>query len=457
MITPKTNKVLNVFDVIIMTMTANFGIRWIAVAAGIGPSSIFLWLFGALIFFLPLSIITAQLSRAYPDAGGMYAWVRNALGDKHGFTVAWLYWVTNIFYYPAILIFLASNLAFAIGRPELATDPKYIMTTALIGFWLIVAISSFGLKASKYFVGIGGILGLFFPMLLLIIFGVIAYFKWGSATDFSPSQFIPGGGVTSNLPSLTMIMFAMAGVEVIATFSNRVKNPRRDLYLGLLGGSAGIFVLYVVGTLMMNVFATPETLSKTSGIIQAFQIVDVKFHVAWLSRLIASALAVAELAAIIVWLLAPIIMFFECTPRGVLPNWMHKSNADGTPINAILFQGVLVSIVIMVTSLLPNINAMYQVLVLMSTILFFIPYFYLAIAYIFSLHHLKMNKTLGVFMASGVLISIALGIIVSFVPSSDLKTMHDIVFYESELVLGPVLFIGLGWLLYRFRKITTNK
>lgn len=451
MITTNTNKVLNIFDVIIMTMTANFGIRWIAVAAGIGPSSVFLWLFGALIFFLPLSLITAQLSRAYPDAGGLYAWVRNALGDKHGFTVAWLYWVTNIFFYPAILIFLASNLAFAIGRPELATDPKYIMTAALIGFWVIVVISLFGLKASKYFVSMGGIFGLFFPMFLLIGFGVIAYFKWGSATDFSAHQFIPGGSIASNLPSLTMIMFAMAGVEVIATFANRVKNPRRDLYFGLLCGSAAIFVLYVIGSLMMNVFATPETLSKTSGLIQAFQVVDGKFNIAWLSRTIAAALVFAELGAIVVWLLAPVIMFFECTPRGVLPNWMHNTNKDGTPVNAILFQGVLVSLVILVTSLLPNINAMYQVLVLMSTILFFIPYLYLAVAYVIALPHLAMNKYVGILIACGVFFSILLGIAVSFVPSSDLQTTHDVVFYESELVLGPVIFICLGWWLYRFR------
>lgn len=452
MITVNNKKVLNIFDVIIMTMTANFGIRWIAVAAGIGPSSLFLWLFGALIFFLPLSIMTAQLSRAYPDAGGLYAWVRNAMGAKHGFTVAWLYWVTNIFYYPAILIFLASNFAFAIGRPELATDTHYIMTTALIGFWLIVFISLFGLKASKYFIGFGGLFGLFFPMLLLIGFGVIAYLKWGSATNFSAHQFIPGGGLIHNLPSLTMIMFAMAGVEVIATFANRVKNPKRDLYFGLLGGSAAIFVLYVIGTLMMNVFATPETLSKTSGLIQAFQIIDSKFNVAWLSRTIAAALVFAELAAVVVWLLAPVIMFFECTPRGILPNWMHKTNKEGTPINAILFQGALVSLVIMVTSILPNINAMYQVLVLMSTILYFIPYLYLAITYARSLTHLKMNKVLGNIIACGVFISIAFGLIVSVIPSSDLQSLHDVINYEVELIMGPLLFLCGGWLLYRFRR-----
>lgn len=445
------SKVLNFVDVIIMTVTANFGIRWIAVAAGIGPSSIFLWLFGATLFFLPLSIITAQMSRAYPEEGGLYAWVRRAMGEKHGFTVAWIYWVNNIFYYPAVLIFLAANLAYAIGRPDLASEPNYVMTTAIIGFWVMIAISLFGLKVSKYFVNLGG-LGLLVPMILLAVFGVLAYCKFGSATNFSVEGFVPGGGITNNLPSLTMIMFAMAGVEVIATFANRVKNPRRDLYIGLLCGSAATFALYVLGTFMMNIIAAPEMLQKTSGLLQTFGIIEQKFNIAWMTRVIATGLVFAELAALVVWLLAPVIMFFECTPRGILPDWMHKTDNRGTPTNAILFQGVLVSLVILVTSLLPNVNAMYQVLVLMTTILYFIPYLFLAVTYLRSLAHLNMRQWVGYCMAAGVFISIILGIAVSFIPSSDLKTTRDVWFYEAELILGPLLIIGIGWLLYRFRK-----
>lgn len=452
MLPENNNKVLSFFDIIVMTVASNFGIRWIAVAAGIGPSSIFLWLFGATLFFLPLSIIIAQLSRAFPEEGGLYAWVRRAMGEKHGFTVAWIYWVNNIFYYPAVLIFLAANLAYAIGRPELASDPTYVMITALIGFWLIVFIALFGLKASKYFVNFGGLAGLFLPMILLTIFGVLAYCKFGSATNFSADNFVPGGGISNNLPSLTMIMFSMAGAEVIATFANRVKNPRRDLYIGILCGSAVMFILYVLGTFMMNIIAAPETLQKTSGLLQTFGIIDQKFNIAWLARLIAAGLVFAELGAIVVWLLAPVIMFFECTPRGILPNWMHKTDKKGTPINAILFQGLLVSLVIVVTSLLPNVNAMYQVLVLMTTILYFIPYLFLAVTYIRSLVHLNMRQWIGYCMAAGVFISIILGIAVSFIPSSDLKTTHDIWYYEAELILGPLLIIGIGWLLYRFRK-----
>lgn len=447
-------KVLSIIDVLLMTVTANFGIRWIAVAAGIGPSSLFLWLFGAVLFFMPLAIITAQMARAHPDEGGLYAWTRLTLGEKHGFTVAWLYWINNIFYYPAILIFLASNFAYLIGRPDLTENTTFVLTTALVGFWIIVAISLFGLKTSKYVVSFAGIFGLIIPLLLLVFFAVLAYVKLGgSATDFSWNNFIPGGKIMGNLSSLSMIMFAMAGVEVTATFANRVERPKRDLYGGLLLGSAGIFILYVTGTLSMNILAAPAELLKTSGLMQTFAIIDQKFNISWLSRIIAGCVTFAELAAIVVWLLAPVIMFFKCTPRGIVPEWMHKTDKNDTPINAILFQGILVSIIIAVTSLLPNVNAMYQVLVLMATVLYFIPYLFLAVAYIRSIAVIGMNKFVAYSLAIGVFASITLGIIVSFVPSEDLKTAHDIWLYESELILGPILIIAIGWLLYRFRKV----
>ncbi len=446
-------KVLSLIDIVLMTVTANFGIRWIAVAAGIGPSSVFLWLFGALLFFVPLAIISAQMSRAYPEEGGLYAWTKDTLSQKQGFMVAWIYWVNNIFYYPAVLIFLASNFAYLIGRPDLTENTTYMIMTTLVGFWLIVGVAYCGLKASKYFVSIGGILGLFVPVALLLFFSGLAFFKLGgSATDFSLHNFLPSGKIIHNISSLTMIMFAMAGVEVIATFANRVSNPRRDLYFGLLLGSVLIFILYVIGTLAMNVLAKPAELHQTTGIMQAFAIVDQKFDLSWMSRSIAGCLTFAELGAIVVWLLAPVIMFFKCTPRGILPDWMHKVDKKGTPLNAILFQGVLVSLVIIITSALPSVNAMYQVLVLMATILYFIPYLFLAVAYKRSIAKIGVNKYIGYALATGIFISISLGIIASFFPSEDLKTSHDIFMYEAELILGPLILLGIGWLLYRFRR-----
>jgi amino acid transporter len=404
-------------------------------------------------FFFPLAMMTAQMSRAYPEEGGLYAWTRRALGEKHGFMVSWIYWVNNIFCFPAILIFVASNLAYAIGRPELVHDTTFVLTTALMGFWVILLISLFGLKISKRFVNLGGFLGYFLPTALLIVFAIVAYIHFGgSATDFSFHGFIPSGEFVNNLSSLAMIMFAMAGIEVTATFANRVKNPKRDLYFGLLLGSLAVFALYVLATFAMNVLASPETLQQTTGFVQTFAVIEHKFHLSGLSQLIGGGIIFGELTASVVWLLAPVIMFFSCTPRGILPNWMHKEDATGTPINALLFQGVLVSVVIIITSALPSVNSMYQVLVLMTTILYFIPYLFLAIAYFRSIKAIKVSNNIGYLLVGCILFSVSLGIAVSFIPSSDLKTTHDIIVYETELVLGPLLFICAGWLLYRFRK-----
>ncbi|MDE4959550.1 amino acid permease, partial [Francisella tularensis subsp. holarctica] len=80
-------------DVTIMAVTANFGIRWITVAAFLGASAIFFWILGEVMFYLPLVIIAVQLSRKHPDECGIYSWTVRALGQKAGFMLAWLYWM----------------------------------------------------------------------------------------------------------------------------------------------------------------------------------------------------------------------------------------------------------------------------------------------------------------------------------------------------------------------------
>lgn len=76
------DKVLDLKDVTIMAVTANFGICWIPVAACLGASTIFFWILGAVMFFLPLVIIAVQLSRKHPDEGSIYSWTVRALGQK---------------------------------------------------------------------------------------------------------------------------------------------------------------------------------------------------------------------------------------------------------------------------------------------------------------------------------------------------------------------------------------
>jgi glutamate:GABA antiporter len=442
-------KVLSFKDVTLMTVACNFGIRWLAVAAGLGASAIFFWIVGALMFFIPLTIIAIYLSEKYPQEGGAYAWTKLAFGEKSGFMVAWLYWVNNLFYYPTLLIFFAANFAYFIGMPEKVHDQVWVTSLVIVVFWGIILVNLYGLKASKLIGDLGGILGSIFPAVLIIILGVSVFIIFGSsATDFSIDKILPHDSILNNLSTLTIIMFAMAGIEIIPTFANSVKGGGKTLYKSLMLSAFLLMAFYILGTVAINIILAPEDISQTSGLIEAFNLLGQKFGISWLAHLMAFLLTFSELAAITIWLVAPITMFFKCTPRGILPNWLHKTNKYNAPSNGLVFMGAIVSVIILATNLLPSVDSMYHILILMATVLYFIPYIYVVFAY------LKLGeKSVKKYVVSIlVLISLVLGIIFSFQPPSDLKTAQEIFIYEFELILGPVIFIVIGWLLYKFRR-----
>ena len=73
-----------------------------------------------------------------------------------------------------------------------------------------------------------------------------------SANNFSTSNLLPHGNILNNLLILTMIIFAMAGIEIIPTFANSVKNPRKNLFYGLS------FIIYFVTSLKRREMAYIE-------------------------------------------------------------------------------------------------------------------------------------------------------------------------------------------------------
>jgi amino acid transporter len=451
-------KKLTFFNVLLITFTANFGIRWLSVAGGIGPSSLLFWVIGAVVFLLPLSIISAHLSDVYPKEGGIYAWTKEVLGEKHSFLIAWFYWVNNLFFYPAILIFLASNFAYFIGKPELASNIKYVTIISLVFFWIVVFFSLIGIRASKNIISWGGIIGGIAPVVLLIVFALYLLFTGhSSATTFSISTMKPSHAIMDNISSLAILMFAMAGIEVIPTFANSVRNVKKDLHLGLMVGALVLFALYFAGTCAMNVIATPESIQKASGVINTFSLIDDKLGLHFITQIVAGALIFAEYAGLTVWIIAPVVMFFKCTPRGILPDWLHKTNSNDTPSNAIIFQGMIVTIIILLTNLIQNVNSIYQALIIMTTVLYFLPYTILAVVYIKSKALNKYNIYLRYTLATLLMLSVLLGIIISFVPSPDLKTNHDIIIYECEIFFGPLFFILLGFIIGNKRKHIWHK
>src|SRR6516164_9523550 len=82
-----------------------------------GLASVFLYVLPALVFLLPVSLVAAE--RASGWQGGVYNWVREGMSAPMGLLAVWCQFAQTIFYYPALLSFVASTLAYVID-PGLA-------------------------------------------------------------------------------------------------------------------------------------------------------------------------------------------------------------------------------------------------------------------------------------------------------------------------------------------------
>ena len=74
-------KELGLRDLVLFNIAALISTRWIGVAAHVGPGSIGLWVLAAALFLVPCAFVVANLSRRFPEEGGLYVWTREAFGE----------------------------------------------------------------------------------------------------------------------------------------------------------------------------------------------------------------------------------------------------------------------------------------------------------------------------------------------------------------------------------------
>jgi hypothetical protein len=77
-----------------------------------GLASVFLYVLPALVFLVPVSLVAAELASGWQ--GGVYNWVREGISAPMGLLAVWCEFAQTIFYYPALLAYVAGTLAYVI-------------------------------------------------------------------------------------------------------------------------------------------------------------------------------------------------------------------------------------------------------------------------------------------------------------------------------------------------------
>ena len=372
---PALRRTMRFGDVVLFLVVAVVAPRWIATAAATGPSALVVWAIGFVGFFVPLGLTVIELTRRFPQEGGMYVWAREAFGDFAGFMTAWLYWCSNLVFFPALLYFTAGNALYAAGPGALAhsSDPAYFVTVSLGGLLLAFALNLVGLDVGKWLHNLGAI-GTWAPITLLIAAGAVAFARFGPATPLSGGALLPGTHL-ADFALWSTIAFAFAGLEIASFMGEEVVDARRTIPRALLLTGVIVTALYVLGTAAVLVAIPAAEVSGLQGVMQAIARTGERAGFPAVTGLVAVLITLGSLGSVGAWLASVARLPFVVGLDRHLPAAFARLHPRwGTPYWALIVQTVGAALFTLLGQAGSSVRGAYDALNSMALIVSFVPY-----------------------------------------------------------------------------------
>lgn len=436
---------LGFWDLVLFHIVAIIGLRWLAVAAGIGYSSIFLWILAMLGFFFPQAYVLIRMSRKWPVEGGLYEWVKMAMGPFHGYLSGWCYWVNNITYYPSLLTAAAGFAVYVFVPPKtgLEASPAYIVIFSLVMFWLVLLLNMIGVKYGKWVENIGGI-STWIPAGLVAILGTIYCVVRGPATPFSASSIFPVWNFDT-LSTWALLCFAFAGFELVSLLGGEIKNPERNIPRSIVAAGIISTAIYILGSLALIVSLPRDNISMITGIVQALQEQTRVLRLGFLVPIMALLLVLSQCGGVGAWLAGSGRMLFVVGVDRYLPKAFSQVHPKwGTPHVSMITQAVIASLIVLLSAIDTTVQQFYRLLLNYSLIIYFIPYLYLFASHFQLMRRRELPMNFAGVLASVVgFLSTLVSIVLGFIPSEE-----AVLPYELKVFGVTIFMVGIGLVFY---------
>ncbi|MDX2346487.1 MAG: APC family permease, partial [Legionella sp.] len=388
--TTRSHSKISTFALVLLITGAIDSIRNLPATALFGSTLIFFFLFAAIVFLIPIALISAELASTWSEEeGGVYSWVKHAFGDTMAFFTIWLQWINTLVWYPTILSFIAGTLAYLIN-PELAQNKAYLISVILITFWSLTFVGLRGLRASAAFASFCAIVGMILPMGIMIVLAIIWIIQGHPlAIDLSPKNLIPHWGNPQSWASLTAIVTAFLGMELAAVHVRNVKNPQKNYPRAMLFSVLLILSTMILGSLAIAIVLPQDNIGLVQGVMQAFTHFFEAYHLEKFMPVMIIMLLLGSLGGMVNWIISPAKGLLLAANQGFLPPWLYRLNKHGVASRILLLQACLVTVLCTGFFLLPSVNAIYWLFTALSTELYLVMYVLLFIAAIYLKHKFK--------------------------------------------------------------------
>ncbi len=454
---------MSITTMALLTVAAVLSLRNLPSEAEYGYSVIFYITMAAICFFVPSALVSAELASTWPQEGGVYLWVKEAFGPKWGFVAIFMQWVENLPWFPAVLTFVASSIAY-VFNPEWANNRWFVLITIWVMLWLATFLNFKGMKLSAWLSSSGALAGTLIPGAVIILMAV-GYLFAGKTPQITmdASAFIPDLGNWNQLMLLSGMMVALAGMEMSAIHVTEMKNPTRDFPKAIFIACGLVILLSVLGALAIALVIPPAEISLAAGADQAFAAMFKIFRIPWMTPIMCFLLSYGAVTMVVTWVLGPSKGVLEVAKEGYLPQCWQRRNANGMPTTILIIQAVISSLLALVVLFMPTISGAFWLMSALTAQLYMVMYLLMFAAAI-KLRYSKPDAVrpykvpggkFGMWLISGIAwLTSLFAIIVGFIPTPGVRekgTMY-VLGYISFLLIGTLVFILIPLWLYKYSK-----
>ncbi len=325
----------------------------------------------------------------------------------------------------------AAGVAGQAGQ-RLADDRVWLITASLAAIWIALGANILGVKSGQRIADIGAAAS----WLLAILLGVAAVVFRGHRASATQFHLLPEFN-WETVSFLSVIAFAMTGMEVVGLMGGEIRDPKRSLPRAAWISSLFATLYYAGVTVAVLIMLRPDQVSELQGLSQAGNAAAGALGAPWLPPIIALLVFSTAVGQFGTLGSSNARLPFAAGVDGLMPAAFGRTHPRwNTPHVSILTLGAIASALLLLMQIGDSMRAAYDTIVALMVLVSFVPFIYL-----FGSSWKRGNKWSA---ASGMAVTL-IAIVASVVPPGGITNVW---IFQGKLALGTLVFVGSAWFVY---------
>ena len=328
-------------DVVLSVICVVFVAEAAAPVASIGNSQYFWWLFMILAFLLPYGLISSELGTAFPGDGGLYDWIHTAWPDSRwGARASWYYWINFPLWMASLAVMCPELLGYVFGWQP---GPVWSLVIQLAFIWIVTVVAFYPVCDSIVILNLSAAIKILLAVTVGVL-GIVYVARNGFVNDMSAGTFLPSFDLDS-LSYISVIIFNFLGFEVVCTYADNMRDPKRQIPQAVVTGGIVIALIYLFSAFGIGAAIPTHEISEDSGLIDAVSLMTGRTS-GWFVGAVALLFLITLFGNMISWSMGVNSTAAYAAENGDMPAIFAKRWAkNDMPIGSALTSGIVASVV----------------------------------------------------------------------------------------------------------------